>query len=1310
MKIPGHFSVQLNRLGFASEAQLEQGEGKLGRLTKAEIESKLLAGDKLTWKDSAKKSQTMVLGEPSERRLFAYLLSSDVRSPTQLPTSFVADLINTFEATDDPATCAPTHTSNSSAGPWRLHSIETEGFGGLNVWGGPTFKFCFNCDSMLFDGPNGSGKSSLVGAILWALSNDRPREQAQAPADHRQPVFGTDDKQIGDWPPIACYPPTKADLVNTPDVRVKLVFRDKAGAEATAERVLSGGITVYQESPHIAIPPILLEAGLLMPARLSALRFDGGKSRLTDAVQKLTGLDDLIAIGSLVDGLCHKGREFQSHKRKDFDAEKLKFDNAIQQARKDLAKTGTAVPEFLPENTDDKGGALAKFGKEVKDKAAKLTEVISGDLTEGLDLSSSAVQHQIIGAIEAAKAEVELGLPGLPEWKSLKAIADALDTLAQASLEEAIATARQKLLEARALAKRGEDDNRFQLKAVAAKWCKEHDLQSASKCPLCTSGLGDDHPLWADLEELRAAGEAAARTFEDNVSRINADLTQAIPIALRAYNTDVFSLEPCKSLASAIRSAFIYKPQFAQSLSKFCALVETALQKICGVVLAVVAAPEDPIENNIAVAERLLALAAWVNTNGDVWQEWWNELAHEVAPTATEEGINAVDLFAPSDAPLARESLDAHLERLSDAVSKAEPYRDAAISLTQAWKAGVTASNFQKEIKKREAIGERLAGLKALVPLSESVARDAIEGLSGRMGDLLERTLITESLKYKEARLRKKEGLVIHGGLATDFHIDATLVANTSWLRAVLWAFLFSLRAEAIEQMGIDSFPILIFDDPQLTFDVTHRHRWAQVVAAQQADPSSNQLLMTSHDNAFIDLARNVGGIRGRQILIGAAGPDLGHIGLFEGDELTRTWTSAKKINTPKAAQGYIADVRQYVEGLLRLMLRDEAHNAMAVFVGPVLGDCRAKLALLIANALAPWDRPDFQKLVNALDKNKPAIKSMELAHHSGATALSMAEASDVEEHWRKNIRPNLENGFRLAREFYSLHGRSTVLAAAPPTALLPNGYPAAVRRMPLQILGKAAALSDGKAADGMLAFDEFEAADHRKITLAQHSAFRIAAPTLEPVARVGDILLVKDPGEPTARSLVVALLGDRVLARRYEVADNHSDIAVLTAQSICPRQIAAPVIAQKATLTLHKIVGVIYSQITAGTPPAGQEIVPCEGESELNSAIGGTLGLVQVAGHSAEPLALDEQFLIIRDELRDFSFLSTLDGRPVVAEDSNGEHYFKRLRLAGGQVVLESMDSGGDFEALLLAMPGSQGKSLSRIWPVTGVLFELPA
>jgi hypothetical protein len=48
-------------------------------------------------------------------------------------------------------------------------------------------------------------------------------------------------------------------------------------------------------------------------------------------------------------------------------------------------------------------------------------------------------------------------------------------------------------------------------------------------------------------------------------------------------------------------------------------------------------------------------------------------------------------------------------------------------------------------------------------------------------------------------------------------------------------------------------------------------------------------------------------------------------------------------------------------------------------------------------------------------------------------------------------------------------------------------------------------------------------------------------------------------------------------MARRLEIADNHSDVAVLTANAINPRMIAAPVVAKLSTLTMQKVIGVVY-------------------------------------------------------------------------------------------------------------------------------------
>ncbi len=206
-------------------------------------------------------------------------------------------------------------------------------------------------------------------------------------------------------------------------------------------------------------------------------------------------------------------------------------------------------------------------------------------------------------------------------------------------------------------------------------------------------------------------------------------------------------------------------------------------------------------------------------------------------------------------------------------------------------------------------------------------------------------------------------------------------------------------------------------------------------------------------------------------------------------------------------------------------------------------------------------------------------------------------------------------------------------------------------------------------------------------------------------------MLLVKEPGEPPAKSLVVALSGDRILARRFEIAENHSDVAVLTAQAINPRQIAPPVIAHKATFTLHKIIGVLYEETAWSAPaPSEMEVCECAGESLLAGLAAKALGLVEVVGQSAEPHALNGQYLIVKKEIPVEEALKTLDGKPIIAGDTNDIQYFKRLRVAASDlIVLESLDSGGDYGPVVLSPPGKGKNCLVRVWPVAGVLFELP-
>ncbi|MGO9936175.1 MAG: hypothetical protein ACLPH3_00750, partial [Terracidiphilus sp.] len=421
-------------------------------------------------------------------------------------------------------------------------------------------------------------------------------------------------------------------------------------------------------SAGFEFPSIFLETGLLMPARLATLRLSGRESRLTDAVQKLTGLDDLVAIGGLVEGLCHKSREYLSYRKKDLSTATNEFEQAIEAARVALSALKIVVPDFVPANTDDEAGEMTKFGKMLTDRAGELTQVISTDLTSGLALENPSVQIQVVSAIAAAQEDIGLGLEGLQSWKFLQPIVQALDDGAVLQISNAIAIARKNADEAIRLLERSQKDSKFQLKALAAQWYVHNKSGAIQDCPLCEHSLGERPLLVQDLEELRSAGDAAARAFHDNLNTILAELESSLPASLRRTGSEVLKWEPRANLVEDLRSKFITNERYIQILSKFGTIVGAALsaapeQELAGVTAKGNPGVLDALNERITVIERLIDFAAWFRLNSDLWSKWWQGLAHAKPP----EDPGAVP--EENSAESAPESLSAHLSRLSDALS-----------------------------------------------------------------------------------------------------------------------------------------------------------------------------------------------------------------------------------------------------------------------------------------------------------------------------------------------------------------------------------------------------------------------------------------------------------------------------------------------------------------------------------------------------------------------------------------------------------------------------------------------------------------
>ena len=111
------------------------------------------------------------------------------------------------------------------------------------------------------------------------------------------------------------YPESAKDLKDVATTQVKLVFTGPSGEQALASRILvapaDGDAKITANiDPQLTTTPQLIEAGLLMPARLAHIGFGSKSASLYEAMKMLTGLDQLADIALGASAFCNRGRRF----------------------------------------------------------------------------------------------------------------------------------------------------------------------------------------------------------------------------------------------------------------------------------------------------------------------------------------------------------------------------------------------------------------------------------------------------------------------------------------------------------------------------------------------------------------------------------------------------------------------------------------------------------------------------------------------------------------------------------------------------------------------------------------------------------------------------------------------------------------------------------------------------------------------------------------------------------------------------------------------------------------------------------------
>ena len=740
----------------------------------SEATHKLLSGELLGWKSFGEiKAGQIQLSSPAARRLFHFLLSSDKAKVAAGSEELFDGLIAAWNNTSfDPAVRHSAANAAASGARWRLARMETGDFGGLNLLDGPPFTLAANRENWCLEGQNGSGKTSIASAIIWALTGYRCRDQDGLVKDdgRRMPVFNDSGVQIGDWPPTVAYPPNALKLTGTAEAWVRLSFQDDDGNTAEAYRRLTAapvGEPRFEVSidPVLGAAPQLVETGLLMPARLARIGFGEKSHSIYEAVKLLTGLDQLADIGEGAAGFSHKAKRFLKYASdKGIQTIDTKLQTALDRAAEEAKKSGFDLT--IAGKREDKTYAqgLCDLADSAASLAATHSRALQAEVAANIDTANAEHRARIRTAVSAARGVLQQNVKGIALFEGWAALKTAHADTCFAALSPVLTSAQTQIGQAIAWDKRQGEDSRLRLKALAAQYFVPtgHEHEDAD-CPLCKGKLSlpEQKALAAELDNLKAAADAAQRKLADACAAIEKQVRDAIPAALVPHFASLADMQPRIAFEKAVRERFVDDAPFSTVLTgmaDFAATTAAALtERLPTFDHMNRAAPGDvpaaaqSLLAYLARVERVAALVEWWSAERASFVDAWNALKGN----AGENG-----LFPAS-------SLEGILASLEEALEKFVPLDDLAKALLDAEKHAGDWLVIQTDQRIREAIAEALEPLKDLRGLVMAETASSISALSGRMKSVLERIQFKERLSFEDAALGKKSELLPIGW--TDF-------------------------------------------------------------------------------------------------------------------------------------------------------------------------------------------------------------------------------------------------------------------------------------------------------------------------------------------------------------------------------------------------------------------------------------------------------------------------------------------------------------------------------------------------------------
>ena len=869
------------------------------------------------------------------------------------------------------------------------------------------------------------------------------------------------------------------------------------------------------------------------------------------------------------------------------------------------------------------------------------------------------------------------------------------------TLQSALRMAGNDLTAAIKWSDRQKQDTLLRLKGVAAAHFEDCD---EPLCPLCEQSIaGAEHrSLVEDLRNLKSEAEAAQTHLADACRRIEQDVRRAARNVVPDLFMQVERFAVKRNIRDEVKSKFAQADHVARSLPGFTKIAQNAVDTAFTAVEEVEFGselPEPADGDDVARVRRFLDHLADTIQAAENWQQ---------SRQAFRDG------WAFLFSKIKEQSLTARILQLKGVIDGVEPFRSASEKIEQALETAAEYNAIVRRQALRKEIADALKPLRKLRDFVNLTTFQTIDDVSDVAKEIHKHIYNPEVLSYEKAEVsefRGRQSLSFQAKLGANlkWRIDASLLANVSWMRGILWSFVFAIRDRAINRAGHCPFELMVLDDPQITFDTRNLKGWAQFLGSSEGlrQHQACQLLVTTHSMPFsleMTAMRDI-----RMLAIETGQPWSEPAQMVEGDFARVRFDKMIAENSDDRARSLIGDIRVLAETLLKHAIQS-FDPALVRQPEATLGRMIEWITVRNASGQPPYKDRVFGDLVAVKSSYSREFSQLSEPHHSVSETITVREAKQIYQFWRETLFPAVHKVWEEYRFLQkSIVGEAAAISLPANCNHKPRRSDALAAVQP-EILGRVSAYSDGRAASA-IRIDHLSNGD--AVDLSARAAYRLEKDTLSPIARVGDILLTRLDGQCRAPNLVVEDRGTHRVARRWLEYSAVPALAVLAALSSNPREVPSAIISRAEGANRRKIVGILFA---ADRLQPGDRIGPDVEATGLEADNGMVADLVadtdvfEVQGSSAEPIALDKQYLLAKSARDDLAkALDELDGKPVIAEDNEDCAFFKRLRVLDAKsVILESLDKTESEEMVRLSTdPEQPGPMLVRVREVVGVVFD---